>query len=146
MSNSTKILFHNAEYELIKVHQDQLIVKCPEGIISVIDPEIGSFFVVALDDSKLSGKRCFDDSANTVENAIKHINSTLVKCYFSEDDDTIRTESHLRVCEYTGSTWVLNPMPKVPETILIAFAKALRNHRHLCCKPDGTALINQALP
>ena len=57
---------------LVKVYKKHRIEKNLYGIIEVVNPR-GSRFVVALDDSKSSGKRRFVNSANNVTTAKKYI-------------------------------------------------------------------------
>ncbi len=58
--------------DLVEVHKNFNIVK--DGVcIMVHDPKNETLFVVALDDSKTSGRRKFDEEFNTVEAAREHI-------------------------------------------------------------------------
>lgn len=59
-------------YELVEAYKDFNIVQ-DEGCIMVHDPQKETIFVVALDDSKKSGRRKFDKEYNTVEAAREHI-------------------------------------------------------------------------
>lgn len=58
---------------LVENYKGRQIVKTGSGNIAVWDPKEETLFVVALDDTKASGQRFIDKSADTVENARKYI-------------------------------------------------------------------------
>lgn len=70
----------NQEVHLIEKYKEHLITDNLESIkdpskscIQVYNPISKTLFIVALDDSKLSGKRVFADSTNTVKEARLYI-------------------------------------------------------------------------
>lgn len=57
---------------LLKTYKGHKIERTKNGIIEVVDKK-GTRFVVALDDSKKTGKRRFINSANNITTAKKYI-------------------------------------------------------------------------
>lgn len=56
---------------LVKIYKKHRIEQ-HNGVIEIVNPR-GSRFILALDDSKSSGRRTFNKKANTLTNAKKYI-------------------------------------------------------------------------
>lgn len=57
---------------LLKIYKKHRIEKTKNGVIEVVSPN-GSRFVIGLDDSKMSGKRTFNQKNNNITTAKKYI-------------------------------------------------------------------------